>query len=165
MNRYDEIVRILKENKETISFMESCTGGFLSSTLTNVEGASSVISFSAVTYSNDAKIKMGVEEDVISTSTVYSMEVAKQMAKAISIFASSTYGVGVTGKLGVSDPSNPYGEDNMVYIGIYDCKRDVYIEQTLTVERKDRIYQKEDIATLVSFLLLKYLKKGNNLER
>ena len=53
-----EIIEILKQKNETISTMESCTGGGVANKITNIEGASEVFSFSAVTYSNDFKIKV-----------------------------------------------------------------------------------------------------------
>lgn len=160
MNKYDKIVMLLQDNKETISFMESCTGGFLSNTLTNIEGASLVFSFGAITYSNEYKIRLGVDKNIIDTYTVYSVETAKEMARAISSFTHSTYGVGVTGKLGVSDPFNPSGEDNMVYISIYDSKRDFYLVQTMTMEMEERGKLKESIAHLIGFLLYEYLQKN-----
>ena len=49
------VEKLIKLNK-TISTMESCTGGALVNEITNVEGASNVIKFSAVTYSNEYKI-------------------------------------------------------------------------------------------------------------
>ena len=51
--------RLIRLNK-TIATMESCTGGAVVNEITNIEGSSSVIKFSAVTYSNEYKIKMGV---------------------------------------------------------------------------------------------------------
>lgn len=158
MNEYGKIVTILKEKGKTVSFMESCTGGFLASTLTNIEGASMVFSFGAVTYSNDYKIKLGVDKKIIDTYTVYSMETAKEMAKAISLFANANYGIGVTGKMGVKDPVNPYGDNNTIYISIYDQEKDTYITQTMTIQEKNRVKEKEAVATLVGFLLLKHLK-------
>lgn len=56
----EEIVKLLREKNKTISMMESATGGAISNEITNVEGASEVFSFSAVTYSNYYKIKFGV---------------------------------------------------------------------------------------------------------
>ena len=50
--KMEEIVRILTLRNETISTMESATGGFIANAITNVEGASEVFSFGAVTYSN-----------------------------------------------------------------------------------------------------------------
>lgn len=157
MSEYEKIVDILKKKKKTISFMESCTGGFLSNLLTNVEGASMVFSFGAVTYSNDYKLKLGVDKKIIDTYTVYSIETAKEMAKSISLFASANYGVGITGKMGVSDPANPYGDDSTIYISIYDRDKNTYITQTMTIKEKNRMKEKEAVAILVGFLLLKYL--------
>ena len=81
MNRYKEIVEILNNNNKTVSTMESCTGGMVANTITNVEGASLVFRFGAVTYSNEYKIKMGVDKSVIDNYSVYSMETAKEMSK------------------------------------------------------------------------------------
>lgn len=95
----EKIVKFLKENNKTISFMESCTGGYLANEITNVSGASNVLKVSLVTYSNEYKIKFGVTKKTIEKYTVYSKETAKEMAKNVSDFADSNYGIGVTGEL------------------------------------------------------------------
>ena len=82
-----EIVELLIKKHKTIATMESCTGGFIASSITDIEGASEVLSFSAVTYSNEYKIKLGVSAKTIDTYSVYSMNVAREMAKNISEFA------------------------------------------------------------------------------
>ena len=66
--------------------MESCTGGGVANAITNCEGASEILKFSAVTYSNEYKIKMGVSSEVIDKYTVYSMETADEMSKNITKF-------------------------------------------------------------------------------
>ena len=76
-----KLVEELIKNKKTISTMESCTGGGVANAITNIEGASEVLKFSAVTYSNEYKIKMGVSSDVIDEYSVYSMETAHEMSK------------------------------------------------------------------------------------
>lgn len=43
-----EIVELLKQKRKTISTMESCTGGGVVNAITNIEGASEVLEFSAV---------------------------------------------------------------------------------------------------------------------
>ena len=159
MNRYKEIVEILNNNNKTVSTMESCTGGMVASTITNVEGASDVFKFGAVTYSNEYKIKMGVDKSVIDSYSVYSMETAKEMSKKISDFTSSNYGIGITGKLGVIDKNNMYGLDNMVYISIYDKDNDNYINQTFSIETGDREEAKKQVVDVVSFKFLDILKK------
>ena len=90
-----QIIDLLKEKNKTISTMESCTGGGVANAITNIEGASEVLRYSAVTYSNEYKIKMGVDEKVIDKYSVYSMETAIEMAKNISNFANSNIGVGI----------------------------------------------------------------------
>lgn len=95
----EKIVKILKEKEKTLSFMESCTGGFLASQITNVSGSSNILKVSLVTYSNKYKMKFGVTKNTLDKYTVYSIETAKEMAKNVSDFATSTIGIGVTGEL------------------------------------------------------------------
>ena len=86
----EEIIRLLKEKGLYISTMESCTGGGLVNALTNIEGSSEVLKYSAVTYSNEFKIKMGVSSEVIDKYSVYSIETANEMALKISEFTKKT---------------------------------------------------------------------------
>lgn len=117
---FQEIVCKLDDLKRTIATMESCTGGALASEITNNPGASEVLKYSAVTYSNEYKIKMGVSSDIIDKYSVYSMETAEEMALNISEFANADYGVGITGKINTSDPANMQGDDDLVFVAIYD---------------------------------------------
>ena len=87
-----EVVKKLIVKKETIASMESCTGGYFASTITCVDGSSEVLKFSAVTYSNEYKIKMGVDANIINKYSVYSIETAPEMSQKISDYAKSTYG-------------------------------------------------------------------------
>ena len=78
-----DIIAYLLKEKKTISTMESCTGGCVANAITNISHASEVFKFGAVTYSNEYKIKMGVNENIIKKYSVYSMNVAKEMSKEI----------------------------------------------------------------------------------
>ncbi len=137
-----KIIKKLTEEEKTIATMESCTGGGVANAITNLEGASEVLKYSAVTYSNQFKIKMGVDSKVIDQYSVYSMETAQEMSRKISDFTSSHYGVGITGKLNRVDPANPYGEDNVVFVSIYDRKLNIYynelVEATLSSRRENK---------------------------
>ena len=148
-----EIIEKLTKNKETISTMESCTGGAIANAITNIEGASEVIKFSAVTYSNEFKIKMGVSSKLIDKYTVYSREVANDMSKEITKYTDSDYGIGVTGKLNRVDRFNPYGEDNIVYISVYSKKDDKYYNATVECTESSRKENKELVINTVVFLL------------
>jgi PncC family amidohydrolase len=153
----EEVVKRLIELNKTISTMESCTGGSIVNSITNVEGASDVLKFSAVTYSNEYKIKMGVDESIINTYTVYSMEVAREMSKVISNFTNSNIGIGVTGKLNRVDKANLVGEDNIIFISIYDRDNDKYTEFTLSAIYSDRESNKNYIVSEISKKLLTIL--------
>lgn len=136
--RMERVVRTLESKKKTISTMESCTGGGVANLITNIEGASDVLHYSAVTYSNEFKIKMGVSKEIIDTYTVYSMETAQEMSKAISNFTDSNYGVGVTGMLNCKDPANPSKDPNKIYISIYNKDTNTYTNDTVEVFSTNR---------------------------
>ena len=119
MRELKEVVKILTEKMMTISTMESCTGGGLANAITNVAGSSEVFKFGAVTYSNEFKIKMGVNKEVIDKYTVYSQNVAREMARCICEFTNSNIGVGITGKLKRVDNHNIAGKDDEVFMSIY----------------------------------------------
>lgn len=125
------IVEKLIKNKKTIATMESCTGGALASVITNISGSSEILKFSAVTYSNEYKMKMGVNKEIVDKYSVYSIETAKDMSLKISEFTSSNYGVGITGKINDFDKANPYGEDNLVFVSIYDRNKNEYHTRTI----------------------------------
>lgn len=152
-----KIVNKLIKNNETISTMESCTGGMLASEITNISGSSEILKFSAVTYSNEFKIKMGVSSKTIDKYSVYSMEVAREMSKCISDFTSSTYGVGITGKLGRIDINNMRGDDNVVYFSIYNKKNNKYYTNKIRVLDKTRRSCKKNVINEIKKLLNKIL--------
>lgn len=154
---FKSVVEKLIEDKKTISTMESCTGGGVANAITNIEGASSVLKFSAVTYSNEFKIKMGVSKEVIDKYSVYSIETAHEMAFNISKYTNSNYGIGITGKLNRADENNNYGEDNEVFISIYNKDNNKYYDSDIKVTEKNRKLNKkivlEEIITSLSNVL------------
>lgn len=140
---YRDLVNKLIDSNITISTMESCTGGGVSNAITNIEGASEILRFSAVTYSNEYKIKMGVSPEVIDKYSVYSQECADEMSFNISKFSNSDLGVGVTGKLNRSDPNNPRGDDNTVFISVYDRRNDCFNKKSIVVDGSSREINKK----------------------
>lgn len=153
-----EVVELLNKNNKTISTMESCTGGGVANAITNIEGSSRVFMFGAVTYSNEYKIKMGVNRNIIEKYSVYSMETANEMSRSISAYTSSNYGVGITGKINKADPSNPYGENNKIFISIYDKDNDRYHNEEITASSVSRSQNKEIIIKEITEMLLSILK-------
>ena len=153
------VIEYLIKERKTISTMESCTGGAIANAITNIPGASEVFMYSAVTYSNDYKVKMGVSESTIDKYTVYSEEVAKEMSKVISNYTNSNYGVGVTGKLNRADINNPYGQDNLVYISVYDKNNDTYHTSTVTCTKDTRPKNKELVIEKVVSIMNNIIKE------
>lgn len=153
-----EVVDILISNNNTISTMESCTGGGVSNAITNIESSSSIFKFGAVTYSNEYKIKMGVNSDIIDEYSVYSMETANEMSKKISDFTISDYGIGITGKINRIDNNNLFGEDNRVFISIYDRNMNKFYNSEVITTDGSRSYNKDIIINNVIEMLLGILK-------
>ena len=141
----ERVLEKLINSNKTISTMESCTGGGIANAITNIPDASKVIKYSAVTYSNEFKIKMGVNEELINKYSVYSMEVARDMAKTISLYTNSNYGVGVTGKLKKVDENNLIGDDDEVFLSIYNRDLDEYYDKKIKLHFDSRIDNKEQI--------------------
>ena len=151
------LVEKLAQKNKTIATMESCTGGGIANEITNIEGSSKVIKFSAVTYSNEFKIKMGVSKDIIDKYSVYSMETANEMSLNISKFADSNYGVGITGKLNRVDENNLFGDDSTVFISIYDRDNDKYYNEIVKAIKTNRIDNKRLVIDKIEELMLKII--------
>ena len=143
MKTFQKIIKELTHQQKTISTMESCTGGGVANAITNIEGASEVLKYSAVTYSNEYKIKMGVDSKIIDIYSVYSMETAHEMAKSISEYTNSDYGIGITGKLNRVDKNNPYGEDNMVFVSIYEKEKNAFQDVKIKAIKQSRKQNKD----------------------
>lgn len=152
------IIKKLIDVKKTISVMESCTGGAISSCITNISGSSEIFKFGAVTYSNEHKIKFGVSEETIKDLGVYSPATAREMSKAISNYADSDYGIGITGQLGntdFQDHSDSWG--NTAFISIYNKETDSFLEKQIDVISKNRVENKEAVVDFFVNTFLDYI--------
>lgn len=95
------VLSILKEKRKTLSIAESCTGGMVSSAITDLEGASEVFLYGAVTYANSAKINaLGVSKETLECFGAVSEETAIQMARGVRDKSKSDIGVSTTGIAG-----------------------------------------------------------------
>lgn len=112
----ETIVQLLKEQKMTITTVESCTGGMLSARLTDVAGVSEVFKQGFVTYSNKAKRKfMGVKKMTLKKYSAVSEQTAREMAKGGANLTEADVCISVTGYAGPETEENqPVG---LVYIG------------------------------------------------
>ena len=92
---------LLRKNNSTLSVAESCTGGLIGHMLTSVSGSSDYFLFSAVTYSNDAKINvLNVSQDTLIQHGAVSEETVMQMAQGSKKITNSTYAIATSGIAG-----------------------------------------------------------------
>ena len=109
---------VLAERGLTIAVMESCTGGLLADTITNVPGSSRYFRGGLVAYATEVKEAMGVDPAVIAKYGVYSDETAIAMAKAIRERLGADIGIGTTGVAGPEpDGDHPVGEVHIAIDG------------------------------------------------
>lgn len=152
------VMRLIDKNY-TIATMESCTGGGLANEITNVPGASEIFKFGATTYSNEYKVKMGVSKKVIDKYSVYSEETAKEMSQKIAKFTKANFGVGITGKLKRFDPANGSGEDDVVFMSVYDRLNKKFYNEKIKVIKEEREDNKQIVLDAVAQLVLNILEK------
>ncbi len=120
--------KLLCERAMTITCVESCTGGLLTSRLTDVAGSSAYVMGAVVSYTDAVKAALvGVKKMTLETFGAVSKETACEMAMGIRRVISADIGVAVTGIAGPSGatPEKPVG---LVYIAIETA-------QTMLVER------------------------------
>ncbi|OLS13440.1 MAG: protein CinA [Promethearchaeota archaeon CR_4] len=85
----------------TLAVVESCTGGLLSDTLTNIDGSSKIFLGSIITYSPEAKIKLcNAKESTISRFGTVSSQVTMEIAEGVKERLSSVVAMGITGIAG-----------------------------------------------------------------
>lgn len=112
----DELGGRLKANRQTLATAESCTGGLLAKTITDIPGSSAYYTGGVITYSNASKIKLlKVDENTLGHHGAVSEPVALMMAQGVRTLFGSAIGVGITGIAGPGggSPEKPVG---MVYI-------------------------------------------------
>jgi len=113
-----KIVRLLRKKRLKISFAESCTGGLLSSTITQISGSSKVFTIGLVTYSNQSKINtLKVPKNTIRKYGAVSYETCLSMVKNLNKISKTNISVSVTGIAGPKGGTKkkPVG---LVFIGI-----------------------------------------------
>ena len=114
----DCIIKKLIKSGTTISTMESCTSGLIASMITDTQGASAIFPGGYVTYLNETKIFVGVDENIIKKYGVYSNECAKAMAQTVKNKLNTDISIGITGKTGNIDPNNADSVQGKVYFCI-----------------------------------------------
>lgn len=118
--KYHHLTELLIERNLIITTMESATSGQIASLITDTEGSSAIFKGAFVTYSNEAKMRMGVPENIIRMYSVYSVQTAAAMAERCAAIYNADIGIGVTGTMGNVDPANAdASKPGRVYYAVY----------------------------------------------
>ena len=95
------IASLLKKNNKTLAVAESCTGGYLTSMLTEKSGASAFFVASLVAYTQKVKInELGVLPSTIEKYSVVSTQVAEEMASGMLKKSEANFAIATTGNAG-----------------------------------------------------------------
>ena len=152
MNLNQTLVAILKRKNLNVSFVESCTGGLLSSSITSVNGSSKVFSMGLITYSNQAKVKLlRVNKKIIKKYGAVSIQCCLAMVNNLSKISKSKICVSITGIAGPKGGSKqkPVG---LVLIGIKIGKK--VIVNKCNFKNKGRLFiQKQTVKKSLKLLL------------
>ena len=79
------------------------------------------------------------------------------MSKKIYLYTNRKYGIGITGKLNKIDINNLYGDDNTIFISIYEKENDKYYIYTMKATNIERKENKELIVKSIEEKLLEIL--------
>ena len=146
------LIRILNKKKLKISFVESCTGGLLASTITSISGASKIFNLGLVTYSNQAKIKiLKVNGNIIRKYGAVSYECCFAMVNNLSKISKANINVSITGIAGPKGGTKqkPVG---LVYIGVKKGNK-TQINKCLFKNKKRSSIQKAAVKKALDMVL------------
>ncbi len=149
------LVNLLREKDLTVSFAESCTGGLLSSMLTDISGASEVYLGGVNAYSNQLKEKLlGVEPKILESEGAVSAKVALSMAQGVLNLSSSDISVSITG---IAGPGGG-GKGKPVGLVYFSLVAKDFSHTCYRIFPGDRKSVKLRTANYAFFLLIKFLK-------
>jgi nicotinamide-nucleotide amidase len=114
----EEISKLLRERNCRISTAESCTGGMIAASLTDLASSSDIFPGSIVSYSNECKEKiLGVSSDILKDFGAVSEECAKDMLSKVCEKFKTEAGISATGIAGPGG-GTPEKQVGLVYIGV-----------------------------------------------
>ena len=151
----NKISSILKEKKLKIATAESCTGGLIAHTLTNISGSSEYFDRGIVSYSNRAKKELiDVPEKILEKYGAVSKQVAEAMALGVRKKSKVDIGLSSTGIAGPTGGTKdkPVG---LVHIAI-STENKTYSKKFLF--SGDRLQNKISTCNAALQMLYDYLK-------
>ena len=154
----EQIGKILTASHLTLSTTESCTGGLVSSKLTDVAGSSNYIKLNFVTYCNEAKHNiLGVSNDTLKKFGAVSQECSIEMAQGLHNITKADICISTTGTAGPSGADgHPAG---IMFSTIYGLGKQSSFEINLPSDTP-RIKMKEQFANVALTKLYEFLQQN-----
>lgn len=158
----NRLFTLLKKNDFTICTAESCTGGLIAKSITDVSGASEVFLGGVVSYANSVKEGLlGVKKDTLEAFGAVSYQVAEQMAIGACKACGASVGVSTTGIAGPSGgtATKPVGT---VYVGV--CIDGTVFSTRLNIDpslSRDDI-RNEAVRLAIEFIIQKSIEIGKS---
>ncbi|MFA4015171.1 MAG: hypothetical protein RUDDFDWM_000244 [Candidatus Fervidibacterota bacterium] len=133
--------RMMRERGWTMSVAESCTGGLVTDTLTNIPGSSTYVKGAVVAYTEEVKRNLlGVRDETLLSDGAVSERCAIEMAQGVRKLLHTNIGASVTGIAGPTGgtPDKPVGT---VFIAVADengciCEHYVFGGDRRTVKER-----------------------------
>ena len=147
-----KVVILLRKKRLKVSFVESCTGGLLSSSITLISGSSKVFNLGLVTYSNQAKMNiLKVPKKTIMKHGAVSYETCLSMVKNLNKIAKTNISVSITGIAGPNGGTKekPVG---LVFIGIKKDNKTL-VKKYLFKNKKRNSIQKVTVNKALNLIL------------
>ena len=147
-----KLVKILGKKKLKVSFVESCTGGLLSSNITSISGSSKVFTLGLITYSNQSKINvLKIPKKTIMKNGAVSYETCMSMVKNLNKISKTNISVSITGVAGPrgGTKEKPVG---LVYIGIKKGNKTLVKKYLFKNKRRNSI-QKATVNKALNLIL------------
>ena len=147
-----KIVKLLSKKRLKLSFVESCTGGLLSSSVTSINGSSKVFTLGLVTYSNHSKINtLKVPKKIIIKYGAVSYETCLSMVKNLNKISKTNISVSITGIAGPKGGTKqkPTG---LVFIGIKKGSKTL-VQKYLFKNKKRLSIQKASVNKALNLIL------------
>lgn len=140
------IGKILTEKKLTLALAESCTGGLITSRITDISGSSNYLMGSIVCYTNEIKSNfVDVPLQIITDYGAVSHQTALLLATGIRQKFTATIGMGITGIAGPTG-ATPTKNVGTVYIAIDGPSGIQYKKYTFNGQRTDIKYRTSQAA-------------------
>jgi nicotinamide-nucleotide amidase len=148
---------LLLNQAKTIGTIESCSGGFIASKITDIPGSSAYYKGSLLTYAYETKVAVAnIEQNLLNEVGAVSKEVCEMMAKNAQKKLEVDYCISTTGIAGPGGGSKekPVG---LVYIGLAKPDGTVEVEQCQFFGSRQQIVERTSNKALD--MLRKAIKK------